>query len=245
MDAKAKHGKDYQEHIDALREVQSVAALRDAFATSLKNLGVSWFTYGGLRLPRTGRTDPVIITTYPDEWSRHYNENRYYETDAVVRSGFQNFLPFRWDTLPLRPKQKRIMSEASEFKIASGLSVPIHGPSGEFALLSVASEMPAADFERVLNESRHHIHVMSLYYHAMINDMFAPDQTVEAIELSPREAEVLSWTSEGKTAWEIGEILGISERTVVFHIENAKQKLGVFNKNQAVVKAIMLGLLKP
>lgn len=95
MDAKAKHGRDYQEHIDALREVQSVAALRDAFAASLKNLGVSWFTYGGLRLPRADRTDPVIITTYPDEWSRHYNENRYYETDAVVRSGFQNFLPVR------------------------------------------------------------------------------------------------------------------------------------------------------
>ena len=245
MGAKPIPDRNLQHHIDALRDVRPVAELRSAFATSLKNLGVNWFAYNGVRLPRTDRSDPVIVHTFPREWERHYIENRYYEDDALVRASLRTFLPYRWDTLVLNPKQQRIMNEAAEFKITSGLSVPIHGPAGEFARLSVASDLPPREFERVLNESQHHIHVMSLYYHAMINDMFTPDQDVEAIELSPREGEVLSWTSEGKTAWEIGEILGIAERTVVFHIENAKQKLGVFNKNQAVVKAIMLGLLKP
>ena len=245
MVTKPKPERNFQEHIDALRDVPSVVTLRSAFATSLQNLGVRWFGYNGVRLPRTDRSDPVIVHTFPREWERHYIANRYYEDDAIVRASFRNFLPYRWDTLTLSAKQQRIMNEAAEFKITSGLTVPIHGPSGEFARLSVATELPPGEFERVLNESRHHIHVMSLYYHAMISDMFAPDHNVAAIELSPREAEVLLWTSEGKTAWEIGEILGIAERTVVFHIENAKQKLGVFNKNQAVVKAIMLGLLKP
>jgi DNA-binding CsgD family transcriptional regulator len=61
--------------------------------------------------------------------------------------------------------------------------------------------------------------------------------------LTPRELEVLRWTMEGKTAWEVGALLGISERTVVFHINNGTHKLGCINKQQAVLKALRLGLI--
>ena len=50
-------------------------------------------------------------------------------------------------------------------------------------------------------------------------------------------------TAEGKTGWEIGKLLGISERTVVFHVENAARKLGVFGRRQAVARAIALQLI--
>jgi DNA-binding CsgD family transcriptional regulator len=62
-------------------------------------------------------------------------------------------------------------------------------------------------------------------------------------KLTPRELEVLRWTMEGKTAWEVGKILGISERTAVRHINNATHKLGCVNKHQAVLKAMRLGLI--
>jgi DNA-binding CsgD family transcriptional regulator len=61
--------------------------------------------------------------------------------------------------------------------------------------------------------------------------------------LTPRELEGLRWTMEGKTAWEVGEVLGISERTAVLHINNAMHKLGCTNKHQAVLKALRLGLI--
>ena len=63
--------------------------------------------------------------------------------------------------------------------------------------------------------------------------------------LTPRERECLLWTAHGKTAWEIGQILGISDGTVVFHLKNATRKFNVFTKYHAVVKAIMLGLISP
>ena len=53
------------------------------------------------------------------------------------------------------------------------------------------------------------------------------------------------WSAEGKTAWEISQILHISERTVVFHLQNASEKLGVVNRQQAVAHAISLGLVTP
>ena len=61
--------------------------------------------------------------------------------------------------------------------------------------------------------------------------------------LTPRELEALRWTMEGKTAWEVGAILGISERTAVLHVNNAMHKLGCASKHQAVLKALRLGLI--
>lgn len=56
--------------------------------------------------------------------------------------------------------------------------------------------------------------------------------------LSRREAECLRWVADGKTDFEVGKILSISPRTVRFHIRNAKAKLGVATRIQAVAKRI-------
>ena len=61
--------------------------------------------------------------------------------------------------------------------------------------------------------------------------------------LTPRELEALRWTMDGKTAWEVGAVMGISERTAVLHVNNAMHKLGCVNKHQAVLKALRLGLI--
>ena len=71
----------------------------------------------------------------------------------------------------------------------------------------------------------------------------APPQA-DMPSLTPRELESLRWTMEGKTAWEVGSILGISERTAVLHVNNATHKLGCVNKHQAVLRAIRLGLIR-
>jgi DNA-binding CsgD family transcriptional regulator len=54
--------------------------------------------------------------------------------------------------------------------------------------------------------------------------------------LTARESECLAWAAHGKTDQETGRILGISARTVRFHIDNAKKKLGVATRIQAVTK---------
>jgi len=48
---------------------------------------------------------------------------------------------------------------------------------------------------------------------------------------------------EGKTAWEVGSIMNIAERTAVLHLQNSMHKLNCVNKHQAVLKALRLGLL--
>ena len=55
------------------------------------------------------------------------------------------------------------------------------------------------------------------------------------ISLTSQELECMRWCKEGKTNWEIGEILAISEKTVKFHLTNAMRKLGAANRIAAVV----------
>lgn len=62
--------------------------------------------------------------------------------------------------------------------------------------------------------------------------------------LSAREVEVLKWTGAGKSSWEIALILGVAERTVNFHVNNALRKLNVVNRTQAVAVALQLGLIE-
>lgn len=65
------------------------------------------------------------------------------------------------------------------------------------------------------------------------------------IDLNNREIETLTWAARGKTSAEIAEIVGLKKRTIDFHIDNARTKLGVATRIQAVVKAATGGLIEP
>lgn len=61
--------------------------------------------------------------------------------------------------------------------------------------------------------------------------------------LTNRERECLLWVSAGKTAWETSKILGLSRRTIEFHLRNATAKLKAANKVHAAATAIRSGIL--
>jgi len=57
------------------------------------------------------------------------------------------------------------------------------------------------------------------------------------VDLNDREIEVLTWVARGKTSVEIAQIVGLTKRTVDFHIDNARGKLGAATRTEAVIKA--------
>ncbi|MBW8829899.1 MAG: helix-turn-helix transcriptional regulator [Burkholderiales bacterium] len=61
--------------------------------------------------------------------------------------------------------------------------------------------------------------------------------------LTKREIECLHWSAAGKTAWEVGQLLGLSEWTIVYHLERTKKKFGVRRKCEAIGHAVALGLI--
>ena len=68
---------------------------------------------------------------------------------------------------------------------------------------------------------------------------------VRDIQLNDREIETLTWVARGKTSLEIAQILNLSKRTVDFHIDNARNKLGVSTRTEAAIKAVTGRLIEP
>jgi DNA-binding NarL/FixJ family response regulator len=68
---------------------------------------------------------------------------------------------------------------------------------------------------------------------------------VRDVQLNDREIETLTWVARGKSSLEISQILGLSKRTVDFHIDNARNKLGVSTRTEAAIKAVTGRLIEP
>ncbi len=85
--------------------------------------------------------------------------------------------------------------------------------------------------------------------HAIINTRVANAANAHvwptSARLNDREIEALMWAARGKTSEEISLIMAITERTVYFHLNNARDKLGVATRIQAAVKATMAGFIEP
>jgi DNA-binding CsgD family transcriptional regulator len=63
--------------------------------------------------------------------------------------------------------------------------------------------------------------------------------------LNDREIETLTWVARGKTSAEIAKLTGLSKRTIDFHLDNARVKLGAATRTEAALKAAIGRLIQP
>ncbi|MEY9178884.1 LuxR family transcriptional activator of conjugal transfer of Ti plasmids [Bradyrhizobium sp. USDA 326] len=228
----------FQNFIDMLSAAEDHQDFSNAMAKTASDLDLSCFAY--LALPKPGEEKPRLISTYPFAWTAHYLRKRYQIVDPVIREALQNPEPFRWGVdLPqpsISKKQQQFYDEAVQFGIRIGFTVPIHDGHGPIAALTFAAAERRVSFERQIESQARVLQLMAMYFHAHVRRKLANKHGVDGIRLSPRETECLVWASQGKSAWEIGCILGLSRNTVAYYLENAKEKLGVRTIAQAVTR---------
>jgi len=238
------------DYINAVTQASSVEALHKACADLCEAYEFDRFIYGA-RIP-TSFVKPyfIFISGYPKEWRDHYTLNNYMVVDPTVEYCAHNFTPYCWNGESLldsgNEEVRRFMGEAHDFGIKSGVSFPLHTAQGDFAMLSFASEstqlISGPRLHRVLPVGQ----LFTAYLHEAVRRVFASDVlTLGKVDLTGREKECMLWATEGKTAWETSRILSISERTVTFHLQNVQHKLGVNNRQQAVARAVSLGIIEP
>jgi LuxR family quorum sensing-dependent transcriptional regulator len=186
----------------------------------------------------------TFLSNFPSAWQTHYIENGFSTSDPVTRALKAARRPFHWRDLERRvgedPAAKRVMREASEFGLVDGVAVPVFGPSGLAATASFAGT------RRDLSETESiALHLVAIYAASRAEEIAWMPQAPVAPQanLTPREIDCLQWSSEGKTSWEIGEILNISERTVESYLKTAAQKLSARSRTQAVAIAMKRGLV--
>ena len=237
-----------QEFRERMRSASSVAAVHATLETTFGELGFEQFSYLVLRPPH-GRNRPQILSTYPAEWKGRYRDLDYTHVDAVHLAAGGYMFPMRWDEVygdrRTTKKQRLVFDEACEFGVRNGVTIPVHGPAGGVACVSVSGDLKGSDFERIWDRFYDDLTLLAAYTHEAMLKHQESGESYEPIHLTDRERECLLWTSRGKTTWEIGQVLEISENTVLFHLNRCMRKLKVFSKHHAVVKAIMLGIIVP
>lgn len=234
------------------------AAITAAFLNQIAKFGFRKFSYVARGTSEEKTKYEYVATNYPKKWNAYFIEKRYFEIDPTLERARQTLMPFAWsdmkDRKSLTGVQRQLFDEASAFGLRHGFTVPIHAPGGADGLVALATDLTPREFSSEVSHARHILHLLALHYHMRAtsawqrNSKGGRKKAEPAPKSSPitlREADCLLWTARGKSAWETSVILGVSERTVNFHIENARRKLDAQSKTQAVVRAIMLNLIRP
>lgn len=230
--------KVFQNFIDLLSGAEDSEDFSKALMAIASSFDLSCFAY--LALPHEFDGKPLLLSTYSPQWTSHYLRNNYQRIDPVVKDALRSAEPFRWGHhIPLRAyssAQRQLFDEARNFGIRFGFTIPIHDGHGPVAALTFASDERNVHFDDCIHSHARLLQLMAMYFHAHARRKLRTERRVEGIRLSRRELECLEWASRGKSAWEIGCILGISRNTVAYYLENAKEKLGVRTVVQAVLR---------
>ena len=229
----------------------SLAQLKKSFEAIIEQAGFRYFIYRG-RFPRL-RTGPheICLDNCPPGWSAYYNESGLdAESDPLRQRALREITPILWrDVAPRHPE---LFAKAREFGLVTGVTHPVHGPDGQWSSLSFIKNRGSAQAEREIQIALANCQLLTNYFHETVGriikrrlDATIPEQQPGLADsgLSERERECLTWAAAGKTTSEIAEMLPISERTVAFHLANARHKLGATNSRHAFAKAIALGLV--
>lgn len=166
--------------------------------------------------------------------------------DPVMQHCKNQSVPIIWNQETYtRRGMGDLWEEQASFGYRTGVCLALHMPEGRHFVLGVDREqaMPKDPIEvtRIVADLQlFAVHAQD----AALRILVPSDSQPERPALTPRELECLRWTMDGKTAWETGEVLGISERTAVLHLNNAMRKLGCVSKHQAVLKALRVGLIR-
>lgn len=241
-----------QDLIEAARSAGSVEEIHDLCSELCDAGGFDYFIYGAEFPVSLVRPQTIIISGFPRDWWQHYQERGYIAIDPVVRyTTERNLTPLVWNEIepqdnPHAELVEHFLSEAEDFGLVSGVSFPVQGSSGESAIFSLVSRdshaMAAGRIVAVLPAGQ----LLAVYIHEAVRRVFSDEAVaLGRTELTPRERECLLWAAEGKTTWDTAHILGISERTVIFHLQNAARKLDVANRAQAVARAVAQGYVTP
>ncbi len=234
-------GRMLQHFIEQLGEVKThddlsaqVVRLRDLFE-------VEHIVYHSVN--STGQQYAAL--TYSDDWTNRYLEEDYARIDPVVQTCLRRFHPVEWKRLSWTGKATQtFLHEAIDAGVGNqGFSVPIRGPSGQFALFTVSDN---AKDEAWANFCREHVRDMILVSHYLNQKALEIERGTDAIQapsLSPRETDALTLLAMGMSRAQAAESLSISEHTLRVYIESARFKLTAMNTTHAVARALNAGLL--
>jgi LuxR family transcriptional regulator, quorum-sensing system regulator BjaR1 len=228
---------------DEIEQIETPYALLRVIREKVRETGLEHFNV--MRVPTLGSvrmSDLQILSSWPAELTTAYDQGEFGDGSPVTRRLALSSLPFQFEIEPLSAERSdgkacQVVALFRAHGIARSVLIPVHAPTLGAGAMGYSGDRPALSQSEMTD-----LHMFSI----VIFDRLARLQSAQPKAkplLSARERECLTWTAEGKTSFEIGKIIGISEHTVNYYLNTASGKLNATNRVQAVAVALRSGLL--
>ncbi|MDN5753424.1 MAG: LuxR family transcriptional regulator [Nitrosospira sp.] len=231
-----------------LLNCNTVEELHARTTAIIGQMGFEHFLYGVQVNTSLTRPYRFILSCYPEAWRKRYDEEGYASIDPTVSHCATTIIPIIWKSEFFKGrKEARVRSEAKDSGLVNGASFSVHAGRGEAAMLSLATSRGSREAQEDIVAMMAKSQLLTCYLHEAVQRIVLSQGPLplKKTSLTEREKECLLWAAEGKTGWEIANIVSISERTVTFHLKNAANKMGVVNRQQAISRALSMGLIAP
>jgi len=244
--------------LNRLSATQSAQETWGEAISFLKSLGFDLMMYGYAGLdPGGAPTEVETLSNFPAVYQQRYQQEQYYRDDPVVHHCIGNLAPLRVgrDSLHLWPGQgrsltavqRRIVHEAADCGMTIGVVIPLRSP-GRYPVagMSLSNSMGSTEFERFFAKWGHAAQLAAIHSHTRLQMQLQTARCAEPkVALSFQERECLLWVARGMSSKDAANRIGVSPKTVDFHLAKAMSKLGGATRSHAVARAITLGLLHP
>jgi DNA-binding CsgD family transcriptional regulator len=233
--------------VESLFTAQSELDICKSIAVACHELGFRWGNGFGATPDEGGDWVFRRFGAFPKEFPLAYLQGPDVRLDPVMQYVKHSALPLVWNKATYERVGRVAMWEIqAPYGLANGIAAALHMPDGRGFMLGFDGD---DDFgqdprERAAIVGRFQI------FHAHLEAAFSrimgwPHSKAKrgSSQLTARELECLRWSAEGKTLWEIGQLLNISERTVKKHVESTVIALDCVSKTHAVARAIRLQLI--
>ncbi|TDX25529.1 regulatory LuxR family protein [Rhodovulum visakhapatnamense] len=183
--------------------------------------------------------------TYSTEWVDRYLDRDYLMIDPVIFGCYSRFHPVDWKELDWSTKASRAFLEDA---IAHGLgnqgvSIPLHGPKGQFALFTVNDSCSDVSWDMFKQLNLRDLILIAHDFNKKALELEQAADPAPRAALSPRELSAMTLLAKGMSRAQAAQELSISEHTLRVYVETARHKLGALNTTHAVARALSAGLI--
>lgn len=233
------------EFMDSCRAITDETGLRDMLGQMTRELGFNQYAL----LHHVDLVRPpahsITLMGYEDGWMERILRYRYFRDDPILAASNRRLTGFGWREVPdiirLSRRQRRILHEARAHGLRDGFTVPLQ-LAGEYrGTCSFASDHPIELTADLIGGAQL---VGTFCFEVARRITRQGNASTSAIPvLTQRQLDCIVFVGSGKTNWEIGRILGVSEDTIDKHLSSAMRKYDVGKRTLLVVRALFDGQL--
>lgn len=220
--------------------------LRDRIQDIVKQLGFDGFLY----LTLLGKCEPgtnpdtFILSSYDPAFVKHYQDHHCYRFDPAAIHIRQHQYPIHWGRHSFTGTRAEPMYQtARKYGVCSGATFPVTPPSITIAGFGYARNQEIEASLPDIQASMPHGQLLATFAHQAVTRLLNLYESPEVHSVTEREQACLNLAAQGLRDSEIADMLGISPRTVLFHLGNARHKLQADNRAQMIARAMALKII--